>query len=76
MNAKRMQFGLIALAIYAVLGVVGAYTATPAAPDSDPGMVADSERPGQRGNAGGSGSAGDGFDVSIELHSLLPGSLK
>ena len=69
MNAKRMQFALIALAIYAVLGVVGA-------PDCDPGMVAGSERSGQRGTAGGSGSAGEGFDVSIELHSLLPGSLK
>lgn len=76
MNAKRMQFGLIALAVYTAIGLFGAYTAPPAS-DSIADASADAKsRDAQRDKASGGGGAGDGFDVSIELHSLLPGSLK
>lgn len=75
MNAKRMQFGLIALAVYTAIGLFGAYTAPPTS-DSIADTAADAKsRDAQRDKASG-GGAGDGFNVSIELHSLLPGSLK
>jgi hypothetical protein len=76
MNAKRMQLALIALATYTAIALFGIYAA-PQNADSNADAAADvpsRDVPSEKVKSAGGTSTG--FEVSIEWHSLLPGSLK
>lgn len=73
MNSKRMVFGLLTLAIYAMLGVVGVYSQSPT-PATEI-CATDIVNMAKSANASG-GSSGGGGSVNVEWHSFLPGAFK
>lgn len=73
MNSKRIRFGLLVLATYAMLGVVGVYTQspTPTAEICATDIVNIVKAADVVGTASGGGSS-----ASVEWHSFLPGAFK
>jgi hypothetical protein len=75
MNSKRISFGFLVLAVYAVLGVVGLYSQPPSSTTeicaTDIVNIATSADA-SGSSAGGGGSA----SANVEWHSFLPGAFK
>jgi len=72
MHSIRMRFGFLALAVYAVLGVVGVYsqsssTATEASVSDTAALATRVEK---------ARSSEDGTELNAEWHSFLPGAFK
>ena len=72
MHSNRMRFGFLALAVYAVLGVVGVYSQSSAATEAKMSEIA---RLASRVEAARSSSE-DGTELNAEWHSFLPGAFK
>lgn len=79
MNSTRIRFGFLVLAVYAVLGVIGVYSQSPA-PAASAGVCASdiAELAGVASEADRqhSSSDGGGGGVNVEWHSFLPGAFK
>lgn len=73
MNSKRMRFGLVALAVYAALGMVGLYTGAPCVLDCEQTTIAGESKAMSPPVERASTSAPD---LSVEWQSFLPGSFK
>lgn len=71
MNSKRMRFGFLVLAVYALLGVVGVYSQSTSAP-----QVCVTELPSIAKVVDTSTSNSGGDAASVEWHSFLPGAFK
>lgn len=70
MNNKRMRFGLLVLAIYAALGVIGISSrGTDGSPATELAALAKSAGTVHSGDAGAA-------EASVEWHSFLPGAFK
>lgn len=73
MNSKRMRFSVLVLAVYVVLGVVGAFSQSSISGDLiGVGQLSKSDTPVEhsRSNSGGEASA----EHSLQWHSFLPGA--
>ncbi len=79
MNSKRISFGFLVLAVYAVLGVIGVYSPSPT---SDTEICATdivnlAKDADVVGTASASASASGGSSsANVEWHSFLPGAFK
>ena len=74
MNSKRMRFGFLVLAVYAVLGVIGVYSQTSTSTlEISVGNIAALATGVEKAS---STSGGGGGDSSAEWHSFLPGAFK
>lgn len=73
MSGKRMLFGLMALAVYTVLGIAGFYLDSPATADGDARrMAAENGAPAKGETVGGSAVV----ELGVEWQSFLPGAFK
>lgn len=72
MNSKRMRFGFLVLAVYALLGVIGVYSQSPT---SAPQVCA-TDLPSIAKAVDTSTSNSGGDAASVEWHSFLPGAFK
>jgi hypothetical protein len=73
MNSKRMRFGLLVLAVYAVLGAVAIAGQSSSNDASAPDLAAIVTAAGASATQAGSNGGGD---ASVEWHSFLPGAFK
>ncbi len=75
MNSKRISFGFLVLAVYAMLGVVGLYSAPTSTTEicaTDVVSIATSATSADQSRA----SSGGGSSANVEWHSFLPGAFK
>lgn len=72
MNSKRMRFGFLVLAVYAMLGVVGLYSQAPTSTTEICATdIVNIAKSAEIGN-----SSSDGASANVEWHSFLPGAFK
>jgi hypothetical protein len=79
MNSKRISFGFLVLAVYAMLGVVGVYTqsptqATEVCATDIVSIVKAADVVGT--SSASSGSSSGSSSANVEWHSFLPGAFK
>lgn len=74
MNSKRMRLGLVALAVYAALGMVGLYTGAPCVLDCEPTLIAGESK--SKPAAAVERTSTSAPDLSVEWQSFLPGAFK